>query len=92
MWQELLLVGIYNLCFVLPLLLILLTLTVAGDSAHRVLDAVRTYLFEHWPVLLAVVALLAGVFITTLGVTGLTSGAPGSVGHISRRFRRAISH
>jgi cytochrome c biogenesis protein CcdA len=91
-WQELLLVGIYNLCFVLPLLLILFTLTVAGDSAHRVLEAVRTYLLDHWPVLLAVVALLAGVFITTLGITGLTSSAHGSVGHISRRFRRAISH
>lgn len=89
--QELILVAIYNLCFVLPLLLILLTLMMARDSADRVLAAVRTYLTEHWPVLLAGVALLAGVFITALGVTGLTSGAGGRLGHISRRVRRIIS-
>jgi cytochrome c biogenesis protein CcdA len=90
--QELILVAIYNLCFVLPLLLILLTLTLAPDSADRVLTAVRSYLTEHWPVLLAAVALLAGVFITALGVTGLASGAGGNVGHVSRRVRRIISH
>jgi cytochrome c biogenesis protein CcdA len=89
--QELILVAIYNLCFVLPLLLILLTLTLAPDSADRVLTAVRTYLAEHWPVLLAGVALLAGVFITGLGVTGLVSGVGGDLGHISRRVRRVIS-
>jgi cytochrome c biogenesis protein CcdA len=89
--RELILVAIYNLCFVSPLLLIVLTLTVAPARADRVLMAVRGYLTEHWPVLLAAVALLAGVFITALGVTGLTSGAGGGLGHISRRVRRIIS-
>jgi cytochrome c biogenesis protein CcdA len=89
--HELILVAIYNVCFVLPLLLILLTLTLARDRADRVLTAVRSYLTAHWPVLLAVVALVAGVFITALGVTGLTNGASGRVGHISRRVRRIIS-
>lgn len=89
--RELILVAIYNVCFVLPLLLILLTLTVAGDGAERVLRAVRDYLTEHWPVLLAGVALLAGLFITALGVTGLAIGVGGNLGHLSRRFRRIIS-
>jgi hypothetical protein len=43
-------------------------------------------------VLLAVAGLLAGVLITALGVTGLTSSAGGRVGHISRHVRRVISH
>jgi cytochrome c biogenesis protein CcdA len=90
--RELILVAIYNLCFVLPLLLILATLTVAGDGAERVLTAVRVYLAEHWPVLLAGIALLAGLFITALGVTGLAIGVGGNVGHISGRVRRIISH
>jgi len=90
--RELILVVIYNVCFVSPLLLILLTLRVAGESAERVLTAVRTYLAEHWPVLLAGVALLAGLFITALGVTGLAIGVGGNVGHISGRVRRIISH
>jgi cytochrome c biogenesis protein CcdA len=90
--RELILVAIYNVCFVLPLLLILLTLTLIPDRADRVLTAVRAYLAQHWPVLLAGVALLAGLFITALGVTGLAIGVGGNVGHISGRVRRIISH
>lgn len=89
--QELILVAIYNFCFVFPLMLLLLTLTVAGDSAEGVLTAVRAYLAEHWPVILAGVALLAGLFITALGLTGLAIGVGGDLGHISRRVRRIIS-
>jgi cytochrome c biogenesis protein CcdA len=90
--RELILVAIYNVCFVAPLLLILLTLTLVPDRADRVLTAVRVYLTEHWPVLLAGVALLAGLFITALGVTGLAIGVGGNVGHISRGVRGLISH
>jgi cytochrome c biogenesis protein CcdA len=89
--QELLLVAIYNFCFVLPLLLIVLTLTLLPDRAERVLTAVREYLVEHWPVLLAGVALLAGLFTTALGVTGLAIGVGGDLGELSRRVRRIIS-
>jgi cytochrome c biogenesis protein CcdA len=89
--QELILVAIYNFCFVLPLLLIRLTLTVAGDGAERVLTSVRDYLAEHWPILLAGFALLAGLFITALGVTGLAIGVGGDLGHLSQRVRRIIS-
>lgn len=90
--QELILIAIYNLCFVLPLLAIAVVLTVAGDRAAELLDRVRTYLRAHWPVLLAGLALFAGVFVTALGVTGLTSGINGRVGLVSRRVRRIISH
>jgi cytochrome c biogenesis protein CcdA len=90
--QELILVAIYDVCFVAPLVLIAILLTVAGESADRVLETVRDYLTKHWPVLLAVAGLLAGGFITALGVTGLTSSAGGRLGHISRHVRRVISH
>jgi cytochrome c biogenesis protein CcdA len=89
---ELLLLVLYNVCFVLPMLAIVATLWVAGDRAEAVLEAVRRYLGRHWPVVLAALALLAGIFVTLLGVTGLTSGAHGQVGSFSRRLRRVISH
>jgi cytochrome c biogenesis protein CcdA len=89
--QEVVLVAIYNVCFVSPLLAIVVMLTVAGDRAERVLTAVRDYLHTHWPVILAALALVAGLFTIALGVTGLTSGASGRVGRVSRRLRRVIS-
>ena len=65
---------------------------VAGDRAEQVLTAARDYLQAHWPVLLAALALVAGLFVTALGVTGLISGVPGRVGRVSRGLRRVISH
>jgi cytochrome c biogenesis protein CcdA len=90
--QELFLIALYNLCFVLPLIGIVVVLQVARDRAVEVLERIRSYLHTHWPVLLAAVALIAGVFVTVLGVTGLTSGASGRVGHVSRRVRHLITH
>jgi len=90
--QDVILVAIYNLCFVSPLLAIVVVITVAGDRAEQVLTTARDYLHEHWPVILAALALLAGLFVTALGVTGLTSGVHGRVGQVSRRLRRVISH
>ena len=89
--RRVLLLGIYNVCFLLPLILIAATLTFAGDRAQQLLGTARAHLREHWPMLVAVLALLAGAFVTLLGVTGLASGARGSVGHVSRRVRHVIS-
>jgi hypothetical protein len=55
-----------------------------------VLGSFRAWLQAHWPRLLAIVALIAGVFVTLLGVSGLTSGGRGHVGHFSRRVRRIL--
>lgn len=89
--QATLLLVVYNLCFVMPLLAIVVVLTAAGDRAERVLTTIREYLQTHWPVIVSVLALVAGLFTITLGITGLTSGAPGSVGRVSRRLRHVIS-
>ncbi len=83
-------VAVYNVCFVLPLLLILGVLTFAGDRAESVLGTGRDLLQKWWPTLLAGLALLAGVFVTLLGITGLAIGGHGTAGKLSRRFRRVV--
>ena len=72
------------------MLLILATLTFAGDRAETVLTSGRDLLQKYWPILLAGLALLAGVFVTVLGITGLASSGHGTTGRVSRRIRRLI--
>ena len=89
--QRVLLLVIYNACFVLPLLVILGIVAVAGDRAAEILGRARTFLERRWPVLLAALALIAGLFVTALGVTGLASSSGGTVGQVSRHVRRVLS-
>jgi cytochrome c biogenesis protein CcdA len=78
---DLVLLLLFNLCFVLPLLGIIGTLSFAPDRSDRVLAAGRRFLERHWPSLLAGLAFLAGVFVILLGVTGFAATH-------SRFFRR----
>ncbi len=89
--EQILLVAIYDACFVLPLLVIALAVTVAGEPAIAKLIRVREWLTCHWPVLLSRLALVAGIFVVALGVTGLTLDAPGSAGHFSRGLRDLLT-
>jgi cytochrome c biogenesis protein CcdA len=90
--RQLILLALYNVSFVLPLLLMLATLAIAPDRAARILQRTRDLLQRYWPAVLAGLALLAGVFVTLLGVTGLAGGGHGTVGRVSRGVRRAIGH
>jgi cytochrome c biogenesis protein CcdA len=90
--QQLIALALYNVAFVLPLILMIIVLTVAPDHAGRILTRARDVLQRHWPAVLAALALLAGVFVTLLGVTGLAGRNHGVVGRESRRLRRVISH
>jgi cytochrome c biogenesis protein CcdA len=90
--RQLILLGLYNLAFVLPLILMIGTLILAPDRSDRILSRARELLQRHWPALLAGLALLAGAFVTVIGVTGLAGRDPGAVGHLSRKLRRAITH
>jgi cytochrome c biogenesis protein CcdA len=81
--QQLFLLLLFNICFVLPLVAILGTLTFAGDRAQLVLARWRDRLQAHWPQLLAGLALVAGVIVILLGVTGLA----GPQSRFSRLFR-----
>jgi cytochrome c biogenesis protein CcdA len=88
--HQVLLLLLFNVCFVLPLLGILATLWLAGDRADEVLARGRSFLESHWPILLSGVALLAGVFVILLGVTGLTGGRRGRVGRLIHHFKGVI--
>jgi len=88
--RQLVLLLLFNVCFVLPLLGMIGTLTFAGDNAQRMLVGGRRRLEAHWPAVLALLALLAGLFVTLLGVTGLAGLTHGHVGGFARRLRRLL--
>jgi cytochrome c biogenesis protein CcdA len=90
--RQLILLALFNLCFVLPMLLIIATLAAAGDRAAEILARARAYVRRHGPGLLAGLALLAGAFVTLLGATGLASANHGTVGRLSRGFQRLVHH
>ena len=71
--RDLVLLLLFNVCFVLPLLGIVGVLTFAGDRADQMLTAGRDFLQRHWPAVLAGLALVAGLFVVALGVTGLAA-------------------
>jgi cytochrome c biogenesis protein CcdA len=84
------LIVVFNLCFIAPLLGILATLTFAGRDAQRLLTSGREKLEKRWPAVLALLALLAGLFVTLLGVTGLAIGHHNDFGTFARRLRQYL--
>jgi cytochrome c biogenesis protein CcdA len=84
--RDLVLLLLFNLCFVLPLIGIWATLAFAPDRADRLLAIGRDFLQRHWPTVLAGVALVAGLFVILLGVTGF--GAAHS--RFLRRLHRTL--
>jgi cytochrome c biogenesis protein CcdA len=88
--KQLVLLVLFNVCFVVPLLAIIATLTFAGDQADRVLATGRRFMQRNWPVLLAGLLGLAGVFILVLGVTGLAGAGHSDFAHDVKHFRRML--
>jgi cytochrome c biogenesis protein CcdA len=88
--RQLFLLVLFNVCFVLPLIGITLTLTFAGDRAERMLAVGRNFLQRNWAVLLAVLLFIAGLFVIALGITGLASHSHGRVGRFMRGVRRFL--
>lgn len=84
--RDLFLLFIFNFCFVLPLLGIVATLTFGGDQADRWLNNGRDFLQRHWPAVLAGLALVAGVFVALLGLTGIAATHNGFI----RRLHRTL--
>ena len=69
--QQLALLVIYNVCFVLPLLAIVAILLFAGKRADPWLEKGGAWLQRRWPVVLACLLLFVGSLLTVLGATGL---------------------
>jgi len=86
------LILIFNLTFVLPLLAIVAVLQFAGSDARRVLLVTRAWLERRWPVVLAVVGLVTGVFCVFIGITGLIGLHHGHAASVARRLRGIVAH
>ena len=69
--QEIGLVALYNVAFVLPILAIIVVLLVAGDRADPWLQKGGAWLQRRWPVVLASLLLFVGSVLAVLGGTGL---------------------
>jgi cytochrome c biogenesis protein CcdA len=88
--RTVILLVIFNVCFVAPLLGILGVLTFAGPNAQRLLNRGRSALEARWPAVLASLALLAGLFVTMLGVTGIAAAHHNDFGTFARRLRHVL--
>jgi cytochrome c biogenesis protein CcdA len=69
--QELALLLLYNVAFVLPLLAIIIAMLVAGERADPLLRRAGAWLQRRWPVVLAGLLLFVGSVLTVLGGSGL---------------------
>jgi cytochrome c biogenesis protein CcdA len=90
--QQFVLLLVFNICFVLPLIGILVTLMVTGDRAEILLMRARNYLEHRWPHVLAGLILLVGAIALLFGATGLAGGIHGRVGGFFRGLHRALHH
>lgn len=88
--RQLLLLLLFNVCFVLPLLGIVAVLAFGGSNTDRLLAVGRDFLQRHWPDVLGALALLAGLFVLALGITGLT-GTQQQVKHFTKHLTGAIN-
>jgi cytochrome c biogenesis protein CcdA len=85
--RELFLLIVFNVCFVLPLLGIGVTLVLAGHRADRLLIRGREYLERRWPHILCVLILIVGALAILFGASGLAAGIHGRVGRFFRHMR-----
>jgi cytochrome c biogenesis protein CcdA len=85
--RQLALLFIFNVCFVLPLIAIVLILTFAGPRSERVLSAARRFLERRWPHTLAVVLGLVGLIALLLGITGFAAQGQNRFGRFFQHLR-----
>jgi cytochrome c biogenesis protein CcdA len=69
--QEIGLLALYNVAFVLPLLGIIVVIVFGGKRADRWLQSGGAWLQRRWPVVLASLLLFVGSVLAVLGGTGL---------------------
>ena len=69
--QEIVLLVLYNVAFVLPLVAIIMLVLFAGERADPWLQKGGAWLQRRWPVVLASLLLFVGSVLTVLGGTGL---------------------
>ncbi len=85
--RELVLLLVFNVCFILPLLAIEATLVFGGDRAGGILTRGRGYLERRWPHIVCALIVIVGVVAIFFGATGLATGIHGRVGRFFRHVR-----
>ncbi len=88
--REFALLLLFNICFILPLIGILLTLMLGGDRAGELLARGRRFLDRRWPHLLCALIAVVGVIALFFGATGLAMGIHGRVGRFFRHLRQGV--
>ncbi len=88
--RQVMLLLLFNICFILPLLGMTVMLWVAGEKASDILARIREWGSRRWPVLLSGLLFAAGLFIVLLGATALGSGGRGRFRLFLRRFHHFI--
>jgi cytochrome c biogenesis protein CcdA len=88
--RQLALLFIFNVCFVLPLIAILLMLTFAGPRSERIVTAARRFLERRWPHTLAVVLGVVGLLVLLVGVTGFAARGHNRFGRFFRHIRHIL--
>jgi cytochrome c biogenesis protein CcdA len=90
--NQIFLIVVFNVCFVLPLVGIVVTLWLFGDQASFKLLRARILLQRYWPTLLAVIAIGAGLFVIALGATGIGARVRGRIGNFLKHVHTIIPH
>lgn len=71
--RELAVLVVFNLMFVLPLLVVIGALVLGGRHADVVVRRARRILNRYWPAVLALALIMIGVGVVVAGVAGLAS-------------------
>jgi len=85
--RQLGLLILFNVCFVLPLVGILATLSLAPDRSRQALGNAREFLERRWPHMLAVLVFIVGILALLLGSTGFAARVHGGFGRFFRHTR-----
>ena len=88
---QILILVLFNLCFVLPLIAILATLLVAREQSQRILGKWRDFLQRRWPTVGATMLGLVGLYALLLGATGLAAMGPGHLARSIHHLHQALN-
>ena len=88
--RQLILLIVFNACFVLPLIGIMAAVTFGGGRSDRLLARGRRFLERRWPHALVVLIGAVGILALLFGIIGLASGIHGGVGRFFRHMRRTF--
>jgi cytochrome c biogenesis protein CcdA len=88
--RQLILLLIFNLCFVAPLIAIIVTLTFAGPRSERLLSGARDFLERRWVHTLAILLAVVGTLALLIGITGFAARGQNGFGRFFRHIRHVF--